>query len=351
MANPKQLEILYQYQGVKKWNQWRREISETNEISEGRADLVVIDLSGAEFPGADLRLLDLTGANLTGADLRAASLDGADLREADLSGARFHDANLTGANLSEADLSGAELNKTDLSRAIFSGAIIGWTKFVEVNLSSVENLNTVKHRGPSVISIDTLYRSGGKIPKEFLLGCGVPEQFITFIPSLTRAVELFQYNSCFISYSKKDEDFAKRLHSRLRDAQVRVWFAPEDMKGGDKIFDQIERAIQIHDRLLIVLSEASLQSEWVMTEIRKARKAEIKEQRRKLFPIRLVDFETLQDWECFNADTGKDLAVEVREYFIPDFSNWKDHDSFEKGFERLLRDLREAEDVKEKVQT
>jgi len=39
----------------------------------------------------------------------------------------------------------------------------------------------------------------------------------------------------------------------------------------------------------------------------------------------------------------KDLAIEVREYFIPDFSNWKDHDSFEAGFKRLLKDLREAE--------
>lgn len=37
---------------------------------------------------------------------------------------------------------------------------------------------------------------------------------------------------------------------------------------------------------------------------------------------------------------AKDLAVEVREYFIPDFSTWKDHDSFEEAFWRLLRDLR-----------
>jgi hypothetical protein len=56
-----------------------------------------------------------------------------------------------------------------------------------------------------------------------------------------------------------------------------------------------------------------------MTEIRKARETEKKEKRRKLFPIRLTDFETLRDWTCFDADTGKDLAVEVREYFAPIF--------------------------------
>jgi len=136
------------------------------------------------------------------------------------------------------------------------------------------------------------------------------------------------------------------LHSRLRDAKVLVWFAPEDIKGGVKLYEQIEQAIQIHDRLLVVLSENSLQSEWVMTEIRKAREVEKRENRRKLFPIRLVDFEQIKNWRYPDADGGKDLAVEVREYFIPDFSTWKDHDSFEKAFERLLRDLREAEGVK-----
>jgi hypothetical protein len=38
-----------------------------------------------------------------------------------------------------------------------------------------------------------------------------------------------------------------------------------------------------------------------------------------------------------------DKGGQLREYFIPDFSNWKDHDAFEKAFDRLLRDLK-AED-------
>ena len=59
-----------------------------------------------------------------------------------------------------------------------------------------------------------------------------------------------------------------------------------------------------------------------------------------LFPIRLVEFETLRDWECFDGDTGKDSAREIRQYFIPDFSNWKDHDSSQNGFDRLLKDLK-----------
>jgi hypothetical protein len=63
-----------------------------------------------------------------------------------------------------------------------------------------------------------------------------------------------------------------------------------------------------------------------------------------LFPVRLVDYSTIEQWECFDADTKKDLATEIREYYLPDFSQWKDHDRYKQAFDRLLRDLKaEAE--------
>jgi len=55
-----------------------------------------------------------------------------------------------------------------------------------------------------------------------------------------------------------------------------------------------------------------MNSEWVKTEIARARKREVSEKRRMLFPLGLVDFEILRDWECFDADTGKDSAREIR---------------------------------------
>lgn len=38
--------------------------------------------------------------------------------------------------------------------------------------------------------------------------------------------------------------------------------------------------------------------------------------------------------------TSEDLADEVRGYFIPDFSNWKGYDDFERAFARLPADLK-----------
>jgi hypothetical protein len=146
--------------------------------------------------------------------------------------------------------------------------------------------------------------------------------------------------SCFISYSTKDQEFAERLHADLQNKGVRCWFAPHDIQSGKKIHEQIDEAIRLYDRLLLILSESSIHSEWVETEISKARKRETREKRRMLFPVRLVDFETLRQWECFDADTGKDSAREIREYFIPDFSHWKDHDSYREAFQRLSKDLK-----------
>jgi hypothetical protein len=176
------------------------------------------------------------------------------------------------------------------------------------------------------------------IPESFLRGAGVPDDFITYTKSLiANPVEFY---SCFISYSTKDHEFADRLHADLQNKGVRCWFAPHDTQGGKKLHEQIDEAIRLHDKLLLILSRHSMESEWVKTEIAKARKREMRDKRRVLFPVRLVPFEALRDWECFDADTGKDSAREIREYFIPDFSNWKNHDSFQEAFRRLINDLK-----------
>ncbi len=131
----------------------------------------------------------------------------------------------------------------------------------------------------------------------------------------------------------------------MQQERLRVWYAPEDMKGGRKSCRQIDEAIRVHDKLLLVLSKHSMESEWVKSEIRWARKAEQQDGRQRLFPVRLASMKAIKEWECFDSDSGKDLAVEVREYHIPDFSNWKEHDAFEASFKKLLNDLRKSEET------
>lgn len=218
---------------------------------------------------------------------------------------------------------------------MFNGTIFG-----DNDLSVATGLELVNHNGPSVIGIDTLYRSKGRIPPLFLRGCGVSDSFIAGLPSLIATQQSEMFDSCFISYSHRDEGFCKQLVSRMRNAGVSVYFALEDMTGGKKTIERIEREIATHDRLLVVLSVDSLQSDWVKTEIGIATNLE-KRQGRKLFPIRLIDMKPIKEWKWFVADIGKDLAAEVRDYPIPDFAAWKeDPNQFETEFARLIRALR-----------
>ena len=166
----------------------------------------------------------------------------------------------------------------------------------------------------------------------------LPDEYTKYPPSmLNQAVKSY---SCFISYSIHDQEFADRLYADLQAKSMRCWSAPHDIRGGRMIHEQIDEAIRLHDRLLLILSEHSMGSEWVKTEIAKARKREVKEGKRVLFPVRLVGFERLRDWEGFDGDTGKDSAREIREYFIPDFSRWKEHDSYQAALGRLVGDLK-----------
>ena len=135
----------------------------------------------------------------------------------------------------------------------------------------------------------------------------MPDEFIAYIGSMVgRPIEFY---SCFISYSTKDQEFAERLHADLQAKGVRCWFAPHDMKAGRKIHEQIDEAIRLHDKLLLILSEHSMSSEWVKTEIANARE---REDRRKAsrccFPSGWCRLKTLEKWKLFDADTGKDSA-------------------------------------------
>ena len=391
MANEEHLAILKE--GVAVWNEWREQHPDIEPNLRG-ADLDDANLRRAYLSGAHLEAANLAGANLfeanlSEADLRAARLGGADLRGADLSeadlageyirgadlsppsliGASFGAANLIGADLSAADLSradltaatlvGANLARADLSEANLSGAnlhfanvngaalrdtdfgeaYLGWTVFGNVDLSTAKGLETVHQQRPSTIGVDTIYRSQGKIPEVFLRGAGLPDEFIAYIGSLVgRPIEFY---SCFISHSGKDQEFADRLYNDLQGNGVCCWFAPHHLQQGKKLHEQIDEAIRMYDKLLLILSQDSMNSEWVKTEISKARKREVREGKRMLFPVSLVSFETLRDWECFDADTGKDLAREIREYYLPnDFADWKSHNSYQKAFDRLLKDLK-----------
>jgi hypothetical protein len=336
MANTEHLAKLKE--GVYEWNTWRASHPAITPDLTG-ADLGQAILGSFDFTWADLSEANLSGANLYGANLErarltSASLTHADLEKSNLSRAHFRWGTLKDANLRDAWLTWAELQFVNVESVDLSGAHVGSTIFADVDLSASKGIDRVRHVLPSTIGLDTIYRSKGKIPEVFLRGCGVPEDFIAYAKSLVN--NPIEFYSCFISYSSNDSDFATELHTKLQASNVRCWYAPEDLKIGDPFQERIEESIRLHDKLLVVLSENSVNSPWVEREVNAAFDREFKQKRKDaLFPIRLDD-NVLESDKPWAADLR-------RTRHIGDFRNWKDHDSFKKAFDRLLRDLKSSD--------
>jgi TIR domain/Pentapeptide repeats (8 copies) len=326
MANDEHIAVLEK--GVDAWDKWRLENANIRP-----------DLSGADLVSAKLAHANLTRANLVAADLRGAFLVGADLVGADLTGAFLVGANLWGTNLKGASLSKADLTGADLREANFNlanmagadlhGASLLETVFANAMLSEVKGLDQCNHFGPSSIDFQTL-KNAGPLPIAFLRGVGLSDRLIEYLPSLLN--EAIQFYSCFISYSSKDQPFAERLHADLQNKGVRCWFAPHDMPIGAKIIDALDEAIRLRDKVLLILSEGAIASDWVEGEVTRALDEERTRKEVVLFPVRIDDavMQTSEGWARLLRGQRN----------IGDFTRWKEHDSYQSSFDRLMRDLR-----------
>ncbi len=164
------------------------------------------------------------------------------------------------------------------------------------------------------------------------------ESLIRSLPSILNSVEPIQFYSCFISYSSKDQEFAERLFADLQAKGVRCWFAPEHVKPGERFRGVIETAIRIHDKLMVVLTEDSIASDWVEAEVEAALERERIEKRTVLFPLGLDDAV---------LETPVAGASDIRRRrHINDFTGWKDHDAYQREFARLVRHLNAADSAR-----
>ena len=309
-------------EGVVAWNKWRKEHSEiTPDL--GDTDVQALHKNLAQI---DFRHTNLDGANLHDTSLRSARLDDAS----------FHRAILSRANLRNAVLHNTCFRETNLEQTNFYQARLLDTLFLDVDISKATNIEYAFHLGPSTIGIDTIQRSKGKISDTFLRGAGVSEQLIASVKA--SGIAPFDYCTCFISYSSKDERFANRLHQDLRKEGVLCWYAPESLVAGDRFKKQLTEAVQSKEKMLVVLSRDSLESRYVKMEVELALHKE-KGAKSLLIPLRL-DKAILNPSITAKVDWAD--AISDKRHILS-FENWQQPSQlYHKQLELLLNALRKS---------
>ncbi|MCH7772265.1 MAG: toll/interleukin-1 receptor domain-containing protein [Bacteroidetes bacterium] len=319
------------------------------------ATLTDIDLSMTDLSGAFLNRTDLTGANLygtnlygvdltesvlvetdlTGANLCASDFIGADLSNANLSAANLRQVNFFWATLDNANLTSANLYSTSFIKTFFNNtnldsAILGQTVFSDVDLLQLEGLANCLHRSRSYVDANILLRYGDILPQEFLRGIGLTEDFIKYLPSLSDITT--QYYSCFILYPNEDKLFAKKLHKDLQNEGVRCWLTPDNKKTGDRVKDLINEVNTADDKLLFILSNNSIDSKWIITEVEDVLAEDGQRKRSILMPLKINSDITSGDKSVLNKI--------LSEKHISDFTNWNKPNEYNIAFNELLENLK-----------
>jgi TIR domain len=107
------------------------------------------------------------------------------------------------------------------------------------------------------------------------------------LPSLFN--QPFEFYSCFISYSTKDQLFVERLHADLQTKTFDAGLLPMDLPICAKTWGAFDAAIRVRDKVLLVLSQAAIDSDWVEDEVSKAYAEERERKTLVLFPKRIDD--------------------------------------------------------------
>lgn len=131
----------------------------------------------------------------------------------------------------------------------------------------------------------------------------------------------------FISYSHADAGLSDKLYQHLQEAGTSVWQDRHDMLAGD-MNRQVLRELRRRDVVILILSEASVNSDWVEHELKEARK---EEGRDVLCPIAVDD--------TWKAKLDDPKWGHVADKLILDFSTWKTK-AFEPQFQKLLKGMK-----------
>ncbi len=93
----------------------------------------------------------------------------------------------------------------------------------------------------------------------------------------------------FISYSHENKEFVDKLAIQLVQLNVNVWMDRWELSIGDSIIDKVQEAAGGASALLVIMSKASIESEWCKRELSAGFLRELEEKRVVVMPVLLED--------------------------------------------------------------
>lgn len=123
----------------------------------------------------------------------------------------------------------------------------------------------------------------------------------------------------FISYSRQDQALLLKIAAELSDRGYRVWYDTLEILAGQHIVDSVFSSIRASDIVLVLLTEHSLNSNWVKEETEFAKFQQITHRNITIIPLLFEDCDVLPHLQTLNH---------------VDFRN-----DFRHGFEELIRGL------------
>jgi len=92
----------------------------------------------------------------------------------------------------------------------------------------------------------------------------------------------------FLSYSHQDQKYADLLTKHLSEAGHDVWQDKLNLKLGDNLIEKVNQGIKEAQALIVIVSESSLRSKWVMHEFSALALGDLSSESRKVIPV-LID--------------------------------------------------------------
>lgn len=132
-------------------------------------------------------------------------------------------------------------------------------------------------------------------------------------------MKLANENSIFLSHSRFDKPFVRKLASHLQSKGVRIWLDEAEISPGDSIITKIQRGLEEMRYLAVVLSRQSTKSAWVEKELNAALMDSLSSRAIKVIPILIEDCQ---------------IPFLLRDTHYADFRG-----DFEKGFNSLMKTL------------